>query len=67
MEGFIVMDFYDRRRQAEDELAGWLADGRLKVREDIIEGLESAPRALIGLLHGENTGKRMVRVIPEPA
>jgi hypothetical protein len=67
MEGFIVMDFYDRRRQAEDELAGWLADGRLKVREDIIEGLESVPRALIGLLHGENTGKRMVRVIPEPA
>jgi NADPH-dependent curcumin reductase CurA len=62
MEGFIVMDYYDRRQVAEERLAGWIADGRLKVREDILEGLERAPEALIGLLRGENTGKRMVRV-----
>jgi len=67
MEGFIVMDFYDRRREAEDILAGWIADGRLVIREDITEGLESAPRALVGLLRGDNLGKRLVRVAPEPA
>jgi len=67
MEGFVVMDFYDRRKQAEDALGQWISEGRLKVREDIIDGLENAPRALIGLLHGENTGKRMIRVSTEPA
>ena len=62
MEGFIVMDHFDRRRQAEEELAGWVADGSLQVHEDVVEGLERAPGALIGLLHGDNLGKRMVRV-----
>jgi len=66
MEGFIVSDFFQRRAEATDQLAGWIADGRLVVREDILEGLEAAPRGLIGLLHGENIGKRMVRVAPEP-
>jgi NADPH-dependent curcumin reductase CurA len=67
MEGFIVMDFYARRREAEDVLAGWIADGRLVIREDVVEGLERAPQALIGLLRGDNMGKRLVRVVPEPA
>lgn len=64
MEGFIVSDYFKEgaRAQATDELAGWAADGRLKVKEDIIDGLENAPRSLIGLLHGENLGKRMIRV-----
>jgi NADPH-dependent curcumin reductase CurA len=66
MEGFIVSDFFRQRAEATDQLAGWVADGRLAVREDILEGLEAAPRGLIGLLHGENIGKRMVRVAPEP-
>lgn len=67
MEGFIVMDYYDRRQPAEDKLARWIAEGRLRIREDILDGLEQAPRALVGLLHGDNRGKRMVRVAPEPA
>ncbi|HEX8820743.1 MAG TPA: NADP-dependent oxidoreductase [Archangium sp.] len=67
MEGFIVFDFHDRRKQAEQALAGWVAEGRLKVREDIIDGLQNAPRALMGLLHGANIGKRMIRVAPEPS
>jgi len=62
MEGFIVLDFYDRRRQAEDELATWVAEGRLKVCEDIIEGLENAPQGLVGLLAGQNMGKRIIKV-----
>ncbi len=66
MEGFIVMDYFAKRAQATAELAGWVKDGRLKVKEDIVEGLENAPKGLIGLLHGENSGKRLVRVSPEP-
>jgi NADPH-dependent curcumin reductase CurA len=66
MEGFIVSDFFRQRAEATDQLARWIAGGQLVVREDILEGLEAAPRGLIGLLHGENFGKRMVRVAPEP-
>jgi NADPH-dependent curcumin reductase CurA len=44
------------------DLQSWVADGRLKVTEDIVDGLENLPAALIGLLAGENRGKRMVRV-----
>ena len=42
--------------------AGWVAAGKLKVEEDVIDGLENTPQALIGLLAGENRGKRMVKV-----
>ena len=48
--------------QALANLQAWVADGRLKVKEDVIDGLASAPAALIGLLAGENRGKRMIRV-----
>jgi NADPH-dependent curcumin reductase CurA len=66
MEGFIVMDFADRDADAERDLRAWVADGRLKVIEDVIDGLENAPRGLIGLLAGENRGKRIIRVGPDP-
>lgn len=62
MQGFIVMDYFDQREQALKDLQAWVAAGRLKVQEDIIEGLENTPRALIGLLAGDNRGKRMVRL-----
>ncbi|HEY7901520.1 MAG TPA: NADP-dependent oxidoreductase [Caulobacteraceae bacterium] len=62
LTGFVVMDFYDRRAEALEDLAGWVADGSLKVREDVLDGLDSLPQALIGLLAGDNVGKRMVRV-----
>lgn len=66
MEGFIVMDFFARRAEAEDALARLIAEKKLVIREDIVEGLERAPAALVGLLHGDNVGKRMVRVASEP-
>jgi NADPH-dependent curcumin reductase CurA len=66
VEGFLVSDFFGQRAKATDQLARWIAEGKLVVREEILEGLEAAPRGLIGLLHGENVGKRMVRVAPEP-
>ena len=62
MQGFIVMDYMDQRDQALKELQSWVASGQLKVQEDVIDGLENTPKALIGLLAGENRGKRMIRV-----
>lgn len=67
MEGFIVMDFADRDAEATRDLAAWSASGQLKVVEDIIDGIENAPRGLIGLLAGENRGKRMIRVGADPS
>jgi NADPH-dependent curcumin reductase CurA len=61
-EGFIVTDFFDQRERAIADLQSWVQSGKLKVQEDLIEGLENTPQALIGLLAGENRGKRMVRV-----
>ena len=62
VEGFIVMDYYSQAMKAVAELQGWVAAGKLKVQEDILDGLENTPKALIGLLNGDNRGKRMVRV-----
>jgi NADPH-dependent curcumin reductase CurA len=56
------MDYMDQRDTALKDLQSWVASGKLKVQEDVIDGLENTPRALIGLLAGENRGKRMVRV-----
>ena len=67
MEGFIVMDFADQDAKAVADLSGWAASGQIRVVEDIVEGLENAPAALVGLLAGENRGKRMVRVAADPA
>ena len=62
LTGFLVSDFDDRRQAALKDLRDWVAQGRLKVSEDIIEGLENLPAALIGLLAGDNFGKRMVKL-----
>jgi NADPH-dependent curcumin reductase CurA len=66
MEGFIAMDFPDKDAEAIEKLSNWVSGGQIKVVEDIIEGLGNAPAGLIGLLAGENRGKRMVRVAPDP-
>jgi NADPH-dependent curcumin reductase CurA len=62
MQGFIVMDYMGERDKALSDLQSWVASGKLKVQEDIIDGLENTPKALIGLLAGENRGKRMIKV-----
>jgi hypothetical protein len=62
MRGFIVSDFFGKRDEALAQLRSWVDAGRLKVIEDIVEGFDNLPAALIGLLHGENRGKRMVRI-----
>jgi NADPH-dependent curcumin reductase CurA len=62
MKGFILYDFASQRQTALDDLQSWVERGQLKVPEDIIDGIENTPAALIGLLAGGNIGKRMVRV-----
>jgi NADPH-dependent curcumin reductase CurA len=67
MEGFIVTDFARDDAKATKALQHLVGTGQLKVKEDIVDGLENAPAALMGLLAGDNTGKRMVRVGPDPS
>jgi NADPH-dependent curcumin reductase CurA len=62
LRGFIVSDFAARQDEFLREVSGWLRDGRIKYREDVVDGLERAPQAFIGLLKGENFGKMLVRV-----
>ena len=62
MQGMIVFDWKDRYREALQGLAAHVAAGKLKYRESIVEGFDNAPRALIGLLRGENFGKQLVKI-----
>ena len=66
IRGFIVSDHVDRFGAALEEMTPLVRSGRLKYREDIAEGLEAAPDALIGLFEGRNFGKALVRVSPDP-
>ncbi|WP_132249668.1 NADP-dependent oxidoreductase [Methylobacterium segetis] len=62
LQGFIVSDFADQARTFARDVGGWLREGRVRYREDLVEGLEQAPDALIGLLKGHNFGKLIVHV-----
>jgi len=62
-QGFIIFDDYGSRYgEFLEEMTPWVADGKVKFLEDVVEGLENAPNAFIGLLEGENFGKLVVRV-----
>ncbi|MEM7253209.1 MAG: NADP-dependent oxidoreductase [Pseudomonadota bacterium] len=67
MEGFIVLDERHDDVKASQDLAKWTANGDISVVESVLDGLDAAPSGLIGLLAGENRGKWMVRVGPDPA
>ncbi|KYF59475.1 NADP-dependent oxidoreductase [Sorangium cellulosum] len=62
LRGFIVGDFAEQRGEFLEAMSRWIREGRVKYREDIVEGLEKAPEAFIGLLEGKNFGKLLVRV-----
>lgn len=62
MQGFIIFDYEGRQTEFLGPMRQWLAEGKVKFREDIVEGLENAPQAFIGLLQGENFGKLVVKV-----
>ncbi len=62
VEGFLVSQFADRYEEAYRQLSTWLREKRLKYREDVVEGLENAPKAFIGMLEGRNIGKQLVKI-----
>jgi NADPH-dependent curcumin reductase CurA len=62
IQGFIVWDFAAQAKDFAREMGGWVREGRIKYREDVVEGLEKAPDAFLGLLKGRNFGKLLVRV-----
>ena len=66
MEGFVIIDQYaNHYARFASDMQGWLAMGKMKLREDLVDGIEKAPQAFIGLLRGENFGKVVVRVAPD--
>jgi NADPH-dependent curcumin reductase CurA len=62
LQGMIVYDWKDRYGEALKALGGYFAEGKLKYRESIVQGLENAPRGLIDLLNGKNFGKQLVKL-----
>ena len=62
MEGFLVFQYADRYEDGLRQLTTWLRERRIKYREDVVEGLQNAPRAFIRMLEGENIGKQLVKV-----
>ncbi len=66
VQGFIVWDFAEQEAEFLRVMSGWIREGQVKYREDFVDGLENAPKALMGLLRGENFGKLIIRVSPDP-
>jgi NADPH-dependent curcumin reductase CurA len=62
MEGFLILDYLDRFPEAQLAMAGWVAEGRIKHSEHVVDGLEQAPEALNLLFTGGNTGKVIVKL-----
>lgn len=65
IEGFIVFDYLDRYPQGLKDLSVWLANGEIRYKEDIVDGLKNAPTAFIGLLEGRNFGKLLIKIAEE--
>lgn len=62
LRGFIIFEFFDQFPKFCTEVGSWIAEGKVKYKEDIVDGLEKAPEAFMGLLEGKNFGKLLVRV-----
>jgi NADPH-dependent curcumin reductase CurA len=65
IQGFIVSDHYDQLPQFRRDILAWIKQGKIKWKETIIEGIENSPAAFIGLFHGDNLGKMLVKVAPD--
>lgn len=65
MEGFLVLDYVKEFEPAVIELAQWVLAGKIKYREDVVDGLENAPSALLRLFDGSNTGKLIIKITGE--
>ena len=65
-QGFIVTDFEDMRPDFERDMSQWVRDGKVRYKEDIVQGIENVPATMIGLLEGRNFGKQLVQVAEDP-
>lgn len=65
MQGFVILDHPGHAAVARPQLAQWIREGRLRYREDVLDGIEQAPDAIAGLYRGENLGKRLIRLAAE--
>jgi len=66
MRGFIVIDHYDKIQQFYSDMGTWIAEDKIKWKETIVDGIEKAPKAFTGLFKGENFGKMIVKIGPDP-
>jgi NADPH-dependent curcumin reductase CurA len=66
LQGFIVRDHYDSINEFHDAMTKWVGEGKIKWKETIIEGIENAPKAFLGLFKGENFGKMLVKIGLDP-
>ena len=66
IRGFIVTDFAHRHKDFLSDMSGWISDGKVRYKEDIVDGLENAVSAFQGLLQGKNFGKLLIRVADDP-
>ena len=62
MQGFIIFDDYAHRyNEFASQMTEWLSEGKIKYKEQVVDGLENAPNAFMGLLQGENFGKLVIK------
>jgi hypothetical protein len=66
IKGFLVGDYQHRQAEFINDVSQWLEEGKLKYKEDVVDGLENAPHAFGGLLQGKNSGKLIVKVSDAP-
>jgi len=66
MQGFVIFDYAKHYDEALPVLADWVRSGKLRYREDVLDGIEHAPGAIAGLYRGENLGKRLIRIGEAP-
>jgi NADPH-dependent curcumin reductase CurA len=62
LRGYIVLDHYDLLPEFTAQMTKWIADGRIRWRDTVVEGLDNAPKAFLGLFSGDNTGKMLVKL-----
>ena len=62
MQGFLVHAYSNKYPEGLDKMSKWIKEGKLKYKEDIVKGIENAPKTFIGMLNGENFGKTLIKV-----
>jgi NADPH-dependent curcumin reductase CurA len=67
IRGFIISDHFDRMGDFFRDMGQWVREGKVKCEETVVEGIENAPKAFMGLLSGENLGKMLVKLGPDPS